>query len=95
MLWLWSRLTILLWKRVLDMSLIRTVPEYLAEGDTASMYSRAKEGFGYLPVMVAVFSHRPEVMGAWNELISCLKNNLDVRRYELVTIAAAKELRSS
>jgi hypothetical protein len=77
------------------MSFIRTVPEDLAEGDTASMYSRAKGGFGYLPNMVAVFSHRPEVMGAWNELISCIKNNMDVCRYELVTIAAAKELRSS
>ncbi len=94
-LWMASVQTAKMSQRENDMSFIRTVPEERAEGDTASMYAGAKDGFGYLPNMVKAFSHRPEVMNAWNGLLGSIKKNMDARRYELVTMAAAKELRSS
>lgn len=77
------------------MSFIRSVSEELAEGETLNMYRRSKDENGHIPNMVKAFSHRPEVMNAWNTLLGSIKKNMDGRRYELVTIAAAKELRSS
>jgi uncharacterized peroxidase-related enzyme len=62
---------------------------------SAQMFERAQAGYGYLPNMVKAFSHRPEVMEAWNVLLGSIKSGMDMRRYELVTMAAAKELRSS
>jgi uncharacterized peroxidase-related enzyme len=62
---------------------------------TFQMYERALAGYGYLPNMVKAFSHRPEVMEAWNGLLASIKSGMDLRRYELVTMAAAKELHSS
>jgi hypothetical protein len=56
---------------------------------TFQMYERALAGYGYLPNMVKAFSHRPEVMEAWNGLLASIKSGMDLRRYELVTMAAA------
>jgi uncharacterized peroxidase-related enzyme len=41
------------------------------------------------------FAERPEVYAAWAELLAAIKANMDLRRYELVTLAAARRLRSS
>jgi alkylhydroperoxidase family enzyme len=41
------------------------------------------------------FAARPEVYAAWRDLITAIKHNMDVRRYELVTFAAARRLRST
>jgi alkylhydroperoxidase family enzyme len=49
---------------------------------------------GYLPNFVPLFSERPEVFRAWQQLNGALKTR-DLRRYELATVAAAKALRSS
>ena len=46
---------------------------------------------GYLPNYAKVFSLRPEVMNAWANLISTVRGNIDRRRFELVTFAAAHE----
>jgi uncharacterized peroxidase-related enzyme len=77
------------------MTYINTVTESDPGSKTAQMYARAQAGYGYLPNMVKAFSHRPEVMEAWNGLLASIKSGMDLRRYELVTMAAAKELRSS
>jgi alkylhydroperoxidase family enzyme len=42
-----------------------------------------------------VFSLRPEVYAAWRELVTAVKATSDERRYELATLAAARQLRSS
>ncbi|MDF1585807.1 carboxymuconolactone decarboxylase family protein [Rhodospirillales bacterium YIM 152171] len=34
-------------------------------------------------------------MGAWDALLGAIRGNMDLRRYELATLAAAKALRSS
>lgn len=39
--------------------------------------------------------HRPEVVRAWVQLNTAIKDSMDLRRYELATVAAARALRSS
>ena len=43
----------------------------------------------------AAFAERPEVYAAWGRLLGAIKENMDLRRYELATLAAARKLRSS
>jgi alkylhydroperoxidase family enzyme len=43
----------------------------------------------------AAFAERPEVYAAWGQLNGAIKAGMDLRRYELVTLAAARRLRSS
>lgn len=77
------------------MAFIRTVPQDEASGDAASMYESAVTAFGHLPNFTRAFSLRPGVMNGWTALLSSIRGNMDARRYELVTLAAARELRSS
>jgi uncharacterized peroxidase-related enzyme len=51
--------------------------------------------FGFLPNFTRGFSLRPDVYAAWRELNGAIKANMDLRRYELATLAAARRLRSS
>src|SRR5207247_2925950 len=41
------------------------------------------------------FAERPEVYAAWQQLNGAIKTGMDLRRYELATLAAARRLRSS
>jgi alkylhydroperoxidase family enzyme len=41
------------------------------------------------------FEARPDVYAAWAQLNTAIKANMDLRRYELATLAAAQRLRSS
>jgi alkylhydroperoxidase family enzyme len=41
------------------------------------------------------FAERPEVLAAWQGLNGAIKAGMDLRRYELATLAAARRLRSS
>jgi alkylhydroperoxidase family enzyme len=41
------------------------------------------------------FEERPDVFAAWVQLNGAIKANMDLRRYELATLAAARRLRSS
>ena len=41
------------------------------------------------------FGERPEVYAAWVQLNGAIKAGMDLRRYELATLAAAQRLRSS
>jgi len=41
------------------------------------------------------FVDRPDVLAAWVQLNTAIKANMDLRRYELATLAAARRLRSS
>jgi alkylhydroperoxidase family enzyme len=41
------------------------------------------------------FANRPEVLAAWVQLNGAIKEGMDLRRYELATLAAARRLRSS
>jgi alkylhydroperoxidase family enzyme len=45
--------------------------------------------------MERAFEARPEVLAAWQQLNGSIKAGMDLRRYELATLAAARRLRSS
>ena len=77
------------------MAFISTIPEEEAQADLKHLYDQNREGMGYVPNYVKAFSHRPEVMAAWGQLLGSIKANMDLRRYELVTLAAARALKSS
>jgi uncharacterized peroxidase-related enzyme len=77
------------------MTFIETVAEDAATGATAKLYATEEEAFGFLPNLVRAFSLRPEVYFAWKQLNGAVKSGMDLRRYELATIAAATRLRSS
>src|SRR5689334_18021099 len=77
------------------MTFIETVPPERASGDVAAMYAADRETFGHLPNFTRAFSQRPGVYAAWKQLNGAVKANMDLRRYELATLAAAHRLRSS
>lgn len=56
--------------------------EDVGDAERATNYERA-------------FAHRPAVYSAWRELTGAIKGTMDERLYELVTLAAARGLRSS
>ena len=45
--------------------------------------------------MEKAFEERPEVFAAWQQLNGAIKSGMDLRRYELATLAAARRLHSS
>jgi uncharacterized peroxidase-related enzyme len=77
------------------MTFIETVPEGDASGELTQMYETDRDIFGHLPNLTRAFSHRPAVYAAWRELNGAIKASMDLRRYELATVAAARRLRSS
>lgn len=77
------------------MSFIRTTPPHAARDALADMYRRQQAAWGYVPNYAKVFCHRPEVMARWGQLLAEIKRPMDRRRFELVTFAAAHELRHS
>ena len=77
------------------MAFIDTIPVHEADDATREMYARQQSHYGYVPGYARVFSHRPEVMARWAALLSSIKRPMDKRRFELVTFAAAHELKST
>jgi len=77
------------------MPFIDTIPPAEAKGALYEMYERQQSAWGYVPNYAKVFCHRPEVMARWGRLLAEIKRPMDRRRFELVTFAAACELRNS
>lgn len=75
------------------MAFIKTVRAREASGAAHDMYKRQEEHWGYVPNYAKVFSHRPEVMARWGRLLAELQRPWDDRRLEMITFAAAHELR--
>ena len=77
------------------MAFINTTPPADADGAVLEMYQRQQGSWGFVPDYAKVFCHRPEVMTRWAKLLAEIRRPLDARRFELVTFAAAHELRHS
>lgn len=77
------------------MAFIDTVPVADAQGDVRAMYERQQQSWGFVPNYAKVFSHRPEIMDLWANMLGGIRCHVDPRRFELVTTAAAHALRSS
>ena len=75
------------------MSYIKTVPLDEATGEVREMYERQQGAWGYVPNYAKSFSQRPEVMARWGRLLAELQRPWDDRRLEMITFAAAHELR--
>jgi uncharacterized peroxidase-related enzyme len=71
---------------------IQTVSESEAEGKLREIYEGDRKNLGYVPNYAKVFSLRPEVLEAWRAFQGSIRKNLRLRRYELVTLAAAMAL---
>jgi uncharacterized peroxidase-related enzyme len=77
------------------MTFIETVSPADATGPVAELYESDRANFGHLPNFTQAFSLHPEVYAAWRQLNGALKAGMELRRYELATVAAARRLRSS
>jgi len=77
------------------MPFIETVPKDEAPPALAELYELDRAKFGYVPNLTRAFSLRPGVYAAWRELIGAIQAGMELRRYELATVAAARNLRSS
>ncbi len=77
------------------MTFVRTVGETEATGPVAEMYDRDRSPDDRVPNSTKAFSLRPDVYAAWLQLGAAIRANMDLRRYELATIAAARRIRSS
>jgi uncharacterized peroxidase-related enzyme len=77
------------------MAFIDTIPDSEITDEIRAMYARQESFWGFVPNYARVFSWRPELMGLWAQLQIGIKRNMDKRRFELLTFAAAHTLRST
>lgn len=74
------------------MTFIKTISEEQADNQVLDQYLAAQKSMAYVPNYIKTFSIHPEVYGAWTMLIGAIRSKMRMRRYELVTFAAAMEL---
>ena len=77
------------------MAFINTTAPGKARGEVLEMYERQQAAWGYVPNYAKVFSRRPEVLARWGRLLAEIKRPMSKRRFELITFAAALELRNT
>jgi uncharacterized peroxidase-related enzyme len=65
------------------------------EDQAGDLYDADRARAGYVANYTRLFAHRPAVNAAWKQLSAAIQAEMDPRRYELATLAAARELRSS
>ena len=75
-----------------ELMFIQTTSESEAEGKLGEIYEGDRKSLGYIPNHARVFSLRPDVLEAWRAFQGSIRKNLRLRRYELVTLAAAMAL---
>lgn len=77
------------------MAFVRTVPEHDATGLVRELYERDTASQGYVQNYVTALSLHPEIIVAYRDLIKMLRERMDLRRYELITIAVSAAVRCS
>jgi uncharacterized peroxidase-related enzyme len=77
------------------MTFIDTIPPERATGAVAELYDTDRANFGHVANFTQAFSLQPEVLAAWQRMNRTIRAGMDLRRYELATMAAANRLRSS
>ncbi|WP_269936423.1 carboxymuconolactone decarboxylase family protein [Arthrobacter sp. HY1533] len=76
------------------MSIVDTVPVGAADGLMESLYADDARALGYVPSHTLVLALNPGAYAAWRALQQAIAASLGLRRYELVTLAAARSLGS-
>jgi uncharacterized peroxidase-related enzyme len=74
---------------------IRLIGDDEATGEAAALFAADLAEDGYVANMTRLFARRPDVLAGWVHLVTAIRDGMDRRRYELVTVAAARRLRSS
>jgi uncharacterized peroxidase-related enzyme len=77
------------------MSFIQPIQDDQASDAVNGFFEADRARLGYVANYTRVFAHRPDVYAAWLQLNGAIKQTMDRRRYELATLAAARQLRSS
>jgi hypothetical protein len=77
------------------MSFLNTIPIEDAVEDAKRLYDYDLKNKGYISNYSQLFSLRPKVLDAWRNLQGEIRKNMSLRRYELVTFAAATALHCS
>ncbi len=68
---------------------------YLSTPGESPLYEAERSARGYVPNYLRVLALRPEVYHAWLRLGEAVRAGMDPRRYELVTLTAARRLGST
>ena len=76
------------------MTIISTPEPDEVEGEAAELYAEDLEDFGYVPSHTRVMANNPAAFRAFEQLIRASIRTMDLRRYELVTLAAARAIGS-
>lgn len=71
---------------------VGTISPEAATGQVRELYDRDLAALGFVATDSNLFSLRPAIHMAWRELVKELRKTIHLRRYELVTIAAARAL---
>jgi len=79
---------------MVGMTIISTPSPEDVTGLAAQIYADDLEDLGYVPEHTRVMAVNPEAYLAWETLITAIAKPLGSRRYELVTLAAAKGVKS-
>ncbi|MCQ9163150.1 carboxymuconolactone decarboxylase family protein [Arthrobacter sp. STN4] len=77
------------------MSVIETIPESAAAGPVAQLYADDVRALGYVPSHSRAMALNPGAFAAWRALQAAIAGSLGLRRYELVTLAAARGIGSA
>jgi uncharacterized peroxidase-related enzyme len=72
------------------MAYIRTIPEGEAEGVLREVYDQQIKNTGSISNYHELLSLRPEVIGAYAEMVKTFRGKMRLRRYELIMMAAAR-----
>jgi uncharacterized peroxidase-related enzyme len=68
---------------------------FISSPAAAEFLEQNRAPAGHVPNFVNTFAARPDVYEAWKQLNGAIKASMDLRRYELATLAAATALKSS
>lgn len=77
------------------MTAIHTPSEAEVDGAAARLYADDRESLGYVASHTRVTALNPDAVAAFEQLIRSVVSSLGMRRYELVTLAAAGALGST
>jgi uncharacterized peroxidase-related enzyme len=66
-----------------------------ATPEAAELLAESLAASGYVPNYASALAHRPGIVRGWQQLLGSIKETMEPRRYELVTLAVARRLRSS
>ena len=59
----------------MTMAFIETTDANCATGDVRAMYERQQKSWGYVPNYAKLFSHRPQVLTAWADMIAVIRRS--------------------